>query len=79
VKLKKGELTFLPSGTTLIRFSDEGVVGEWVTVKEPTSVAVAGGSIGPNKVEYYSIIYDGQSWLARPCDCYEVISRHEND
>ena len=27
---------------------------------------------GPNNVEYYNVIYEGQKWLARPLDCYDV-------
>ncbi len=69
---KKGDLVFIPSGATLIRMS-EGVVGDWVNVEEPISVVVADVSL-KSDVEYYSVIYNGSSWLARPTDCYEVNS-----
>lgn len=72
-----GELTFVPAGVTLIRFSEEGTVGEWKSVCDPSTVAVAGNFSGPNNVLYYSVIYEGQKWLARPQDCYEVVTRYQ--
>tara|TARA_B100000131_G_scaffold314183_2_gene350617 strand:- start:307 stop:537 length:231 start_codon:yes stop_codon:yes gene_type:complete len=73
--INKGELTFIPAGTTLIRFSEEGTVGEWKNIRIPATVAVAGSLIGPNDAQYYSVIHEGQKWLARPYDCFEILER----
>tara|TARA_B100000131_G_scaffold246633_2_gene239614 strand:+ start:91 stop:327 length:237 start_codon:yes stop_codon:yes gene_type:complete len=76
---KRGELTFIPAGVTLIRFSEEGAVGDWKRIWNPVTVAVAGSFFGPNNTEYYSVIYEGQKWLARPTDCYEIATRYQDD
>lgn len=76
---KRGELTFIPAGVTLIRFSEEGAVGDWKRIWNPVTVAVAGSFFGPNNTEYYSVIYEGQKWLARPIDCYEIATRYQDD
>ena len=75
MKINKGDLTFIPAGTTLIRFSEEGAIGEWKNVLNPSTVAVAGSLTGPNDAQYYSVIHEGQEWLARPYDCFEILER----
>ena len=79
MKYSTGELTFIPAGVTLIKFSEDGTVGEWKRVRNPITVAFAGSFFGPKDVEYYNVIYEGQKWLARPLDCYEVVTRHKDD
>jgi hypothetical protein len=75
MKIKKGDLTFIPAGTTLIRFSEEGAVDGFKNLLNPSTLAVAGSFTGPNDVEYYSVIYEEQRWLARPLDCFEIVGR----
>ena len=74
-KFNEGELVFLPSGVSLIKYRDPGpvennpMISEWVRVPDPCHVLVINNC---NKYDapYVRVFYEGTSWLARPADLY---------
>ena len=73
--LKKGDLAWTPSDTTLIKMDDFGeTVVEWCRVKVPTHVVVLSDQEGP----YHEVLYRSEKWLARTLDMYEINKEEVN-
>ena len=78
-KFKKGELVFLPSDITLVKFPKEKIsegvdptINSWVRTTNPCHVLV----VKPVSTEldrshdYVEVLYEGTCWLARSTDIY---------
>ena len=63
----KGDLVWLPSNITLTQMNDQREVSKWMRVDRPTNAVILDGPIGA----YYSILFEGQQWLARKIDVFE--------
>lgn len=63
----KGDLVWLPSNITLTQMNDQREVSKWTRVGRPTNAVILDGPIGA----YYSILFEGQQWLARKIDVFE--------
>tara|TARA_Y100000034_G_C6542597_1_gene234129 strand:- start:119 stop:340 length:222 start_codon:yes stop_codon:yes gene_type:complete len=65
---KEGELVFLPSDITLIKFKGEGPVGKWKRTDKPCVGLVVDGCDNV----YTEVLYNGECWMARKQDLYPV-------
>lgn len=68
---KQGDLAWLPSDITLIKFDQyEESVNEWCRTKIPTHVVILNDD---NKESpYHEVIYRGEKWVARKLDLYHI-------
>ena len=81
-RTEKGEMAFLPSNITLLKFKPAGIprnaavdtpVSKWIKTKRPTHVLVIEPSPrGFKHGVYTEILYQGESWMARQMDLYPV-------
>ena len=68
-KFKKGDLVWLPSNIMLTQMKNapkQNIVSKWTKTNQPVNVVVLDGPIGV----YYSILYEGEGWLARDRDLF---------
>ena len=65
--MKKGDLVWIPSNTTLVQFKDDNVVHKFIQPVKPSSVLVIG-----EKDPYYKILYEGSQWYVRKGDTYNI-------
>lgn len=73
--MKTGDLAYLPSEVTLVRYDETGkVVSEWVNLTEPAIVLITlpVGDVSNDGVLYTGVHYRGSSWLAKTEDCKEM-------
>ena len=76
-RAEKGEMAFLPSEITLLKFkcnraNIDTPVSKWVKTKSPTHVLVIEPSPAGWSGVYTEILYQGESWMARQIDLYPV-------
>jgi|6_EtaG_2_1085325.scaffolds.fasta_scaffold425566_2 hypothetical protein len=68
--MNKGDLTWIPSGTTLLKFRDDDVnmVIRYVVTPEPSNSLVL------REVDsHFLVLYKGEEWFARKADIYKSI------
>ena len=75
--IKKGELAFLPSDITLLKYKSGSMdpmdipVDKWVRTDRPSHVLVVEPSPrGLRGNIYTEILYEGERWMARKQDLY---------
>jgi len=69
----KGELAFLPSDITLLKFKSDNSspVDRWVKTDKPCHVLVVDKH---DDNTYTKVLYDGECWMARKQDLYPARS-----
>ena len=80
--IKSGELAFLPSDITLLKYKPASVdsmttpVDKWVRTNRPCHVLVVESSPrGLKPGMYTEILYEGERWMARKQDLYPIRSQ----
>jgi len=71
IRLKKGDLVYLPSDITLI---DNYTVKNWIKLDEPTLAVMVEPQVNKEDI-YHKVHVKGNDWLVRTIDTMEVISR----
>ena len=85
--IKKGELAFLPSDITLLKYKtynsiqlrniESGSVDKWTRTNRPCHVLVVEPSPRGFKAGMYTeVLYEGEKWMARKQDLYPARVAH---
>jgi hypothetical protein len=70
MKMKKGDLVYLPSDITLI---DDFTVKNWITLEEPTLGVMVEPQVNKEDI-YHKVHVRGSDWYVRTIDTMEVMS-----
>ena len=71
MRLKKGDLVYLPSDITLI---DDFTVNKWITLDEPVLAVMVEPQVNKEDI-YHKVHVMGSDWYVRTIDTMEVMSR----
>jgi len=71
MRLKKGDLVYLPSDITLI---DDFTVNKWITLDEPVLAVMVEPQVNKEDI-YHKVHVKGSDWYVRTIDTMEVMSR----
>jgi len=72
--MDSGDLTWLPSDVTLLKFDKTGgMVTQHTKTSEPSNYLVLG-----EEKSYYMVLYEGERWYARKVDAFETIKKEPN-
>ena len=71
MRLKKGDLVYLPSDITLI---DDFTVNKWITLDEPVLAVMVEPQVNKEDI-YHKVHVKGSDWHVRTIDTMEVMSR----
>ena len=68
--VKKGDLAWVPSGVTLLRFknNEKDLVIGWLAMHEPSNVLVLDND---SDSTYCKVVYKGENWNVLKKDIYE--------
>ena len=70
IRLKKGDLVYLPSDITLI---DNYTVKNWIKLDEPTLAVMVEPQVNKEDI-YHKVHVKGSDWYVRTIDTMEVMS-----
>tara|TARA_Y100000034_G_scaffold124789_1_gene173426 strand:+ start:739 stop:960 length:222 start_codon:yes stop_codon:yes gene_type:complete len=73
--MNKGDLTWIPSGTTLLKFRDDdtNMVIRYVVTPEPSNSLVL-----KEADSHFLVLYNGEEWYACKADIYKSIKSEDS-
>ena len=74
IRLKKGDLVYLPSDITLVGSWVDGAAENWIRLDAPTTGVIVESNLHNQNI-YHRVHVKGSEWYVRTIDTMEVVSR----